>query len=107
MSRLKLDIFGEDHSAPSRDLGNPSTGATQASASVDGMGGGKNSGESRDGAKAGPKFVPVGFYERHLRALDDAVLELRRRGHWKASKSAIIRGLIEAHENELERFVPR
>ena len=52
----------------------------------------------------GPKFVPVGFYPRHLSLLDDAVLKLRRSGHWRASKSAIIRNLIEAHAEDLERF---
>ena len=41
-----------------------------------------------------PKFVPVGFYPQHLRLLDDAVIKLRRMGHWRASKSAIIRKSI-------------
>ena len=52
----------------------------------------------------GPKFVPVGFYPRHLALLDDAVLKLRRNGHWRASKSAIIRNLIEANAEDLDRF---
>lgn len=51
-----------------------------------------------------PRFIPVGFYPRHLSALDDAVIRLRRSGYWKASKSAIIRNLIEAHVEDLDRF---
>ncbi|HOH29871.1 MAG TPA: hypothetical protein PLC40_09365 [Candidatus Hydrogenedentes bacterium] len=55
----------------------------------------------------GPKFIPVGFYPRHLSLLDDAVLKLRRSGHWQASKSEIIRNLIEANAGDLERFGQR
>lgn len=49
-----------------------------------------------------PRFVPVGFQAEHLRLLDEAVIALRRAGHWKASKSAIIRRLIERHAQELD-----
>jgi len=49
-----------------------------------------------------PRFIPVGFFARHLRLLDDAVINLRRQGHWKASKSAIIRALIESNEDRLQ-----
>ena len=49
-----------------------------------------------------PRFIPVGFFTRHLRLLDDAVINLRRQGHWKASKSAIIRALIEGNEGRLQ-----
>lgn len=48
-----------------------------------------------------PKFVPVGFDQECLRLLDDAVLLLRRRGHWKASKSAIVRLLVKEHAGTL------
>jgi hypothetical protein len=54
--------------------------------------------------ESGPRFIPVGFYRRQLCALDDAVVRLRRSGYWKASKSAIIRNLIEAHAGELDKF---
>jgi hypothetical protein len=47
------------------------------------------------------KFVPVGFNMDSLLALDDAVLALRRQGHWKASKSGIIRALIRRHQSDL------
>ena len=107
MPRLNLDIFSEEAHTPSEKRGDPSKDAKpslNASGKAEESAGGKNDGVSLDGAKTRPKFVPVGFHERHLRALDDAVHELRRRGHWKASKSAIIRGLIEAHEDELARF---
>ena len=50
-----------------------------------------------------PRFVPVGFQAEHLRLLDEAVIKLRRAGHWKASKSAIIRRLIEKHAHELDK----
>lgn len=50
-----------------------------------------------------PRFVPVGFQAEHLRLLDEAVITLRRAGHWKASKSAIIRRLIERHAQELDK----
>lgn len=50
-----------------------------------------------------PRFVPVGFQAEHLRLLDEAVITLRRAGHWKASKSAIIRRLIERHARELDK----
>lgn len=47
------------------------------------------------------KFVPVGFDREGLLALDDAVLALRRKGYWKASKSGIIRALIRCHKGQL------
>lgn len=47
------------------------------------------------------RFVPVGFNIDSLLALDDAVLALRRQGHWKASKSGIIRALIRRHQADL------
>jgi hypothetical protein len=39
----------------------------------------------------------VGFHRSHLELLDKAVFELRQEGFRKASKSAIIRILIEKH----------
>lgn len=54
-----------------------------------------------------PHFIPVGFYEEHLRLLDEAVLKQRRQGNWQASKSAIIRGLIERHKEELDNLLTR
>ena len=50
-----------------------------------------------------PKFVPVGFLQKDLWALDQAVLNLRRAGHWQASKSGIIRAMIHTHRGDLER----
>jgi len=50
----------------------------------------------------GPRFIPVGFFTQHLRLLDDAVINLRRQGYWKASKSAIIRALIEDNKSRLQ-----
>ena len=104
MPKLNLDIFSSEAVKPPEqntndvvDVGNGS-GPRQKSVS----GNAKNN--STSSASNNPKFVPVGFYPRHLSLLDDAVLKLRRSGHWRASKSAIIRNLIEAHAVDLERF---
>lgn len=100
MPKLKLDIFGD---TPARTENPPSSLETQnqdhlekshlviTSAPMKKV-------ESREA----PHFIPVGFYEEHLHILDEAVLKQRRRGNWKASKSAIIRGLIERHQEELK-----
>ena len=106
MPKLNLDIFSAETAKSAEektndvvDVGNAS-GPRQKSMS----GNAKNKSTSSASNNPGPKFVPVGFYPRHLSLLDDAVLKLRRSGHWRASKSAIIRNLIEAHAEDLERF---
>ena len=43
------------------------------------------------------KFIPVGFSQRHLDMLDEAVYKLKKKGHLKASRSAIIRILIKRY----------
>jgi hypothetical protein len=96
MPRLNLDIFGDQpakdeqsnkpedkHASDEHSIEHPAPPPVTAA------------------EKHTPKFVPVGFYEEHLRLLDEAVLALRRKGHWKASKSAIIRSLIDRHRDEL------
>ena len=107
MSRLNLDIFSSEQSEasdnkrtdslcegrnPSRDSGGTDTGTASMTPS-----------QKDASAVESPRFVPVGFYAEHLRLLDEAVLKLRRAGHWKASKSGIIRSLIETHRHELDR----
>ena len=106
MPKLNLDIFSTEAAKPAEqepndvvDVGNGS-GPRQKSVS----GSATKKGTSSASNNPGPKFVPVGFYPRHLSLLDDAVLKLRRSGHWRASKSAIIRNLIEANAEDLERF---
>ena len=47
------------------------------------------------------KFIPVGFSQRHLNVLDEAVYNLKKNGHLKASRSAIIRILIEQYGMEV------
>jgi len=47
------------------------------------------------------KFIPVGFEQKHLTLLDDAKFNLKRTGHLKASRSSIIRILIERHAREV------
>lgn len=86
MSRLNLDIFSEEEAKTTVQPENSGTKANLREASK---------------PHSSPKFVPVGFHEAHLRALDEAVLALRRQGHWKASKSGIIRRLLDLHEGEL------
>lgn len=104
MSKLNLDIFEQRATIQPQDERKniTTTGRTE----------GFTSHSSEEATRAqqlanhtrereAPKFVPVGFYENHLRILDEAVLQLRRKGFWKASKSALIRGLIERHASEL------
>jgi len=47
------------------------------------------------------KFIPVGFSQRHLDMLDEAVYKLKKEGCLKASRSAIIRELIERYAGEV------
>ncbi len=102
MPKLKLDIFGESPSQTENPKSPPEqpiqdrleeTHPLTTSALVE-------KGESRER----PQFIPVGFYEEHLRILDEAVLKQRRQGNWKASKSAIIRRLIDHYKKDLHEF---
>ena len=95
MSRLNLDIFSKEEAEHERDgagktgdrrRSRQGAGPAQASAVPD---------------SPSPRFVPVGFHEEHLRMLDEAVLTLRREGHWRASKSGIIRALLKRHADHL------
>jgi hypothetical protein len=96
MSRkLNLDIFGPEESPAAREPPGPPVKKTHKSQAVE------NSASVGSSEEESPKFVPVGFYTEHLNLLDEAVLELRRKKHWKASKSAIIRKLIDLHASEL------
>lgn len=94
MPRLNLDIFG----------GNPTELTPEPTPERDTVP--KAPPVARGAQEQDPKpsvrFIPVGFHEKHLRLLDDAVLSLRRQGEWGASKSAIIRALIDRHAEELE-----
>lgn len=101
MPRLNLEIFGGEAPPPEQEPQGEKTGETK----------GSRRGDTTPGTGPAPvveahapavRFIPVGFHERHLRLLDDAVLALRRHGHWKASKSGIIRALIERHSRELD-----
>lgn len=47
------------------------------------------------------KFIPVGFSQKHLDMLDEAIYKLKKEGYLKASRSAIIRILIERHATEV------
>jgi len=106
MPKLNLDIFSSEVAMPSEGKGTGGinrsnrSGAQQESSSDTS----KNSDRASAPSGPSPKFIPVGFYIRQLSLLDDAVLKLRRNGYWKASKSEIIRNLIEAHADDLERF---
>ena len=86
-AKLNLDIFSPNESEKRDELAPAKLQPKQA--------------KTPRGQDPSPKFVPVGFHQRHLVLLDKAVLELRHKGHWKASKSAIIRRLIEQNADEL------
>lgn len=47
------------------------------------------------------RFVPVGFRISDLEFLDRAVFELRQRGFKRATRSAIIRRLLDRHGREV------
>jgi len=107
MSRLNLDIFSSEQSEATENKSADSTSEDRNPTRVTGSGNAKQLSipAAQKGAPAveSPRFVPVGFYAEHLSLLDEAVLKLRQAGHWKASKSGIIRSLIEAHRLELAR----
>lgn len=97
MSRLNLDIFGPEEKRKAVRKTPPQT----TGASIEKAPSGDSPPVPSETPKESPKFVPVGFHSKHLRLLDDAVLSLRRKGQWKASKSSIIRRLIELHADDL------
>ena len=84
MPKLNLDIFSEAPAPPAPEL--PKKQKTETRPSTQ---------------KVSPRFIPVGFYPDECLLLDEAVLELRKRNHLQASKSAIIRALIHLHAGEL------
>lgn len=107
MSRLNLDIFGspgteieekKQEKAPQIKTPLPATPTEITSKPAPKL----DTNEDKPLAES-PRFVPVGFQAEHLRLLDEAIITLRRAGHWKASKSAIIRRLIERHAHELDQ----
>lgn len=105
MSKLKLDLFSEDHAEVANDESRPVPPKPEQSARAADVAAPADHQAPQESASAAlsssSKFVPVGFDEDCLRLLDDAVHQLRREGHWKASKSAIIRALIKRHRDEL------
>ncbi|GMW03986.1 MAG: hypothetical protein AMXMBFR84_51200 [Candidatus Hydrogenedentota bacterium] len=105
MPKLKLDLFSEDHAEVANDESRPVPPKPMQSARAADVATAVEHQVSQKAAAATPstssKFVPVGFDEECLRLLDDAVHQLRREGHWKASKSAIIRALIKLHRDDL------
>ncbi|MCC6699786.1 MAG: hypothetical protein IT365_29455 [Candidatus Hydrogenedentes bacterium] len=103
MPRLNLDIFGSGAVADTptsthKSASEQQTPAPAARATTQ-VSVARHEGRS---AESSVRFIPVGFHEKHLRLLDAAVHELRKKGHYKASKSGIIRLLIERHAHELE-----
>lgn len=100
MPRLNLDIFGSGTTDERKPVSvEPAVPVPHASVSTE-----KETNVDDGGSDGNPvvRFIPVGFHEKHLRLLDDAVHELRKKRHYKASKSGIIRALIERHAHELE-----
>jgi len=105
MPKLNLDIFGQDEDTGGKRTREPMQKEQPVAdrAETKSVTTRKQESQPTPGS-ARPKFVPVGFHEKHLRLLDDAVLKLRREGYWKASKSAIIRFLIERHRGDLDKI---
>ena len=106
MPRLNLDIFSDSKNEvteSANDSGDARPKASEPSAAVLET---ENASErdTSNALHASPRFIPVGFYPEHLHLLDDAVSRLRRQGHWKASKSAIIRRLIDIHADGLDKI---
>ena len=106
-TRLNLDIFGEDRKVSNKEASPKSPSAADQRGKTEPVREAlskEQEPKTREGPAIhaeSPKFVPVGFHAEHLRMLDEAVLRLRRQGHWKASKSAIIRDLLSENENRL------
>jgi len=103
MPRLNLDIFGPGEGNKDGNVGRcddekPASRTGQSGTEPKNAVGSPAPPAAK---KLGPRFIPVGFYPEDLRLLDDAVIALRRMGQWRASKSAIIRKLIEAHRDNL------
>jgi hypothetical protein len=98
--RLNLDIFGDDTvDAAIPAERQPDTPSPQTPASE-----GQDTVIKKRIHRGSPavRFIPVGFHEKHLQLLEDAVHELRKKGRYNASKSGIIRLLIEKHARELK-----
>ena len=91
MPKLNLDIFHSEEPAPAAATKKESLPANDQPVA------------EPDKTHLSPKFVSVGFFPEDLRVLDEAVLDLRKMGHCKASKSAIIRRLIVKHRHELTK----
>jgi hypothetical protein len=100
MPKLNLDIFSQEDE-PKRKEKHVPTDAIPASVTPRSQGSEPTIKGDNRSHNPSPKFVPVGFHAEHLQLLDDAVFELRRRNIYSASKSGIIRLLIELHRNDL------
>ncbi len=105
MSKLNLDLFGDNPRAVAdeeayKEEAADRAGREESVPTPDNPGIPMRTPSSSAHSRS-PKFVPVGFDSECLTLLDDAVLALRRQGHWRASKSAIIRSLIKLHRTEL------
>ncbi|GMW04009.1 MAG: hypothetical protein AMXMBFR84_51430 [Candidatus Hydrogenedentota bacterium] len=105
MSKLKLDLFSDDHAEAADNESRPVPPKPEQSARAANVAAPLDHQPSQEPSPTtlspSSKFIPVGFDEECLRLLDDAVHHLRRKGHWKASKSAIIRALIKRHRGDL------
>ena len=104
MPKLNLDIFGsgsQQKTEPEFTVAPTSPSPPEPDA-VQSRQGKEQTNEKPGPDKRGVRFIPVGFHEEHLHLLDKAVHALRLRTYWNASKSDIIRALIELHRDELD-----
>jgi hypothetical protein len=108
MPRLNLDIFSstppnalarsKEEQPPSPVAVVPGPVASEGLSDIK-----KVPAESEHANTPSTRFVPVGLTPRHLALLRDVVYRLRSTGHVHASKSSIIRSLVDLHADELDR----
>ena len=102
MPRLKLDLFSSATEPDNPPMEQPVSLDGPKDEAVHVAHTDPTPAQRKPHASPSPKFVPVGFHPKHLHLLDEAVLRLRRQGHWQASKSGLIRCLIEHHEQDMD-----
>jgi len=91
-SRLDLSCFQKNKTPPKRSLlREPESSSSEVPSSP------PSRVSPQDTSEEKSTFIPVGFHRSHLTFLEKVVFELKKEGHKKASKSALIRILIESH----------
>ena len=102
MPKLKLDLFSPATESENQSTEEPVNADTPTDKAVPVVRAEPTPASRKINSSQSPKFVPVGFHSKHLQILDEAVLRLRRKNEWQASKSGLIRCMIEHHERDLD-----